>query len=88
MCARCEVYPEYAPFRGPGGVLRAFAEWNPVTTLVDSLRILFGNPHDVAAAGDPWSLQHPIAYTLIACAAIIAVCAPRAIHRFQRSIEG
>jgi ABC-2 type transport system permease protein len=70
------------------GVLRTFAEWNPVTTLAESLRTLFGNPHTAATAGDPWSLQHPIAYTLIACAAIIAVCAPLAIHRFQRSIAG
>jgi ABC-2 type transport system permease protein len=69
------------------GVLRTFAEWNPVTTLAESLRTLFGNPHDAATAADPWSLQHPIAYTLIACAAIITVCAPLAIHRFQRSIE-
>lgn len=69
------------------GVLRNFAEWNPVTTLAESLRGLFGNPHSAAGAADPWSLQHPVAYTLIACAAIIAVCAPLAIHRFQRSIE-
>jgi ABC-2 type transport system permease protein len=69
------------------GVLRTFAEWNPVTTVAESLRALFGNPHNAAAAGDPWSLQHPIAYTLIACAAIIAVCAPLAVHRFRRSIE-
>jgi ABC-2 type transport system permease protein len=68
-------------------VLRTFAEWNPVTTLAESLRTLFGNPHTTAAARDPWSLQHPIAYTLVACAAFIAVCTPLAIHRFQRSIE-
>jgi ABC-type polysaccharide/polyol phosphate export permease len=70
------------------GILRTFAEWNPVTTLAESLRTLFGNPHNAATAADPWSLQHPIAYTLIACAAIIAVCAPLAIHRFQRSMAG
>jgi ABC-2 type transport system permease protein len=69
------------------GVLRTFAEWNPVTTVAESLRILFGNPHAAATAADPWSLKHPIAYTLIACAAIIAACAPPAIRRFQRSIE-
>ena len=67
------------------GVLRTFAEWNPVTTLADSLRVLFGNPHTVTGADGPWSLQHPIAYTLICSAVIIVVCAPIAVQRFQRS---
>ena len=58
------------------GVLRTFAEWKPVTTFVESLRSRFGDSHNVAAASDPWSLQHAIAYTLIACAAIVAVCGP------------
>jgi ABC transporter DrrB family efflux protein len=78
----------FVPAHTLPGVLQTFAEWNPVTTLAESLRTLFGNPHDAATAADPWSLQHPIAYTLIACAAIITVCAPLAIHRFQRSIDG
>ena len=68
------------------GILRTFAEWNPVSALAGSLRILFGNPHAPAAAGDPWPLQHPIAYTLLCSAAIIGVCAPLAIALFRRSI--
>ena len=68
------------------GVLRTIAEWNPVSSLAGSLRILFGNPHEAAAAGDPWSIQHPIAYTLICAALIIGVCAPRAITLFRRWI--
>lgn len=67
------------------GVLRTFAEWNPVTALAGSLRQLFGNPGGVAAKGAPWSLQHPVGYTLIACAVIIVVCAPLATRSFQRS---
>ena len=68
------------------GILRTFAEWNPVSALAGSLRILFGNPHAAAAAGDPWPLQHPIAYTLLCSAAIIALCAPLAVALFRRSI--
>jgi ABC-2 type transport system permease protein len=77
----------FVPANTLPGVLRTFAEWNPVTTLTESLRTLFANPHNAATASDPWSLQHPIAYTLIACAAIIAICAPLAIRRYQQSIE-
>jgi ABC-2 type transport system permease protein len=68
------------------GVLRTVAEWNPVTTLSESLRVLFDNPHAKVGADGPWSLQHPIAYTTIFAVAIIAVCAPIAIRRFQSSL--
>jgi ABC-2 type transport system permease protein len=76
----------FVPSNTLPGVLQTFAEWNPVSTLAESLRTLFGNPHAVASTGDPWPLQHPIPYTLIWCAAIIAITAPIAITRFQRSI--
>jgi ABC transporter DrrB family efflux protein len=69
------------------GVLRTFAEWNPVSSLANALRVLFGNPHDPAGAGDPWPLHHPVAYTLLCSAVIILVCAPAAVARFQRSIS-
>lgn len=68
------------------GVLRTIAEWNPTTTLADGLRSLFDNPGGQLAADAPWSLQHPVGYTLIWVVAIIAVCAPLAISRYQRSV--
>ena len=67
--------------------LQTVAEWNPVTTLSDSLRVLFGNPNTPATPGDPWPIQHPIAYTLIWIVAIIAVCAPLAVRAYDRSIS-
>ena len=39
-------------------VLRTFAEWNPVSSVVQAARKLFGNSF---GAPDVWSLQHPIA---------------------------
>ena len=68
------------------GVLRTFAEWNPVSTLADSLRSLFGNPAGVVPPDSSWPLEHPILYTLIASVLVIGVCAPLAIHVFRRSI--
>jgi ABC transporter DrrB family efflux protein len=67
-------------------VIRVFAEWNPVTTLSDALRILFGNPNTPIAPDDPWSIQHPIAYTVIWVVAIIVVCAPLAVRAYERSL--
>jgi ABC transporter DrrB family efflux protein len=65
-------------------VLQTVAEWNPVSTMAESLRKLFGNP-GVDATGDvPWPMQHPIEYTLIWIVAITVVCAPLAVVAYNR----
>jgi ABC-2 type transport system permease protein len=66
--------------------LRQFAEWNPVTALAGALRHLFHNPGGTAVAHSPWSITHPVLYTLIWAAGIVAICAPIAINRYQASI--
>jgi ABC-type multidrug transport system permease subunit len=71
----------------PAGV-RQFAEWNPVTALAGALRDLFANPGGVAPPGAAWPLQHPVLYTLLWGAAIVAFCAPVAARRYQASIAG
>ena len=76
----------FVPANTLPGVLRTFAEWNPVTTLAESLRALFGNPRVLPGPDAPWSLEHPVAYTLLACAVILVISAPVAIARFQKSI--
>jgi ABC transporter DrrB family efflux protein len=81
------VASTFVPTSTLPGVLRTFAEWNPVSSLANALRVTFGNPHDPAGPGDAWPLQHPVAYTLICSLAIIAICAPIAIARFQRSVS-
>ena len=48
--------------------------------------ILFAQEDLTFPADGPWSLQHPIAYTLIWAVAIVLVCAPVAIRLYQRSI--
>ena len=62
------------------------AEWNPVTTLSNAIRELFGNPTTAATPNDPWSIAHPVAYTVIWIVGIIAVCAPLAVRAYQRSV--
>ena len=34
----------FVPIETMPGPLRTIAEWNPVTTLSDAIRVLFGNP--------------------------------------------
>ncbi|HYI60283.1 MAG TPA: ABC transporter permease [Acidimicrobiales bacterium] len=74
----------FVPVASMPSVVRTIAEWNPVTTLSDALRELFGNPNTPVAAGDPWSIAHPVAYTWIWLAAITAVCAPLAVRAYTR----
>ncbi len=68
------------------GALRTFAEWNPVSSLANALRQLFGNPGGSPPADGPWPLLHPTAYTTIWIAAIVLICAPLAVRAYQRTI--
>ncbi|MFT4036085.1 MAG: ABC transporter permease [Patulibacter sp.] len=68
------------------GVLKTFAEWNPISAVANALRELFKNPGTVVPDDAPWPLHHSVAYTLIWTALIVLVCAPLAIRAYQRSI--
>jgi len=81
------VASTFVPTETMPGVLRTIAEWNPVTTLADAVRIQFGNPNTPSAPGDPWSIAHPMAYSVIWILGIVAVCAPLAVRAYQRSID-
>lgn len=69
------------------GPLKVFAQFNPVTTLSDSLRVLFHNPVGIPEPSDPWPTHHPIPYTCIWIVAIIVICAPVAVAAYQRSLD-
>ncbi|WP_217924219.1 ABC transporter permease [Miltoncostaea oceani] len=67
------------------GVLQTIAEWNPVTTLSEALRSLFGNPAGELGENPPWPIDHPVLYTLIWAVGIVVVCAPLAVRAYRRS---
>jgi ABC-2 type transport system permease protein len=81
------VASTFVPTSTLPGVLKTIAEWNPVSALANALRNLFENPGGVPPDDGPWSLQHPVAYTLIWIAVILAVAAPVAVRAYQRSIR-
>jgi ABC-type polysaccharide/polyol phosphate export permease len=80
------VASTFVPTATMPGILRVVAEWNPVTTLADAVRISFGNPNTPPAPGDPWSIAHPMAYSILWIVLIVGVCAPLAVRAYQRSI--
>ncbi|HWH95892.1 MAG TPA: ABC transporter permease [Baekduia sp.] len=68
-------------------VLKTMAEWNPTSSLANSLRHLFENPGGTAPPDAVWPLAHPVAYTLLWAIGIVVVCAPLAVMQYQRSIR-
>ncbi len=76
----------FVPLETLPGPLRAFAEWNPISTVTQAARELFGNiPADQPAATSSWALQHPAVYTLIWAAAVLAIFVPLANAQYRRS---
>jgi ABC-2 type transport system permease protein len=68
------------------GVLRTFADWNPISSLVAAARTLFGNPTAVPADA-AWPLQHPVVSALLWCFGLLAVVVPLAIASYRRRTE-
>ncbi|MFF2045072.1 ABC transporter permease [Kitasatospora sp. NPDC058170] len=69
----------YTPTGGMPGWLRAAADWNPVSAVVQACRELFDNP---AAAGPAWPMQHALPAALLWCAVLTAVFGPLAVRKF------
>ncbi len=63
--------------------LRVFAEWNPVSSVAQALRESFGNTQ--APALDVWSLQHPVAYSLIWIGIILAIFVPLSQRQYRKA---
>lgn len=80
------VASTFVPLDSMPGFLRSIAAWNPITTLSDASRHLFGNPHSVIDASTPWSTAHPVLYSWIWVVGIVVVCAPLSLRAYQRSV--
>ena len=65
--------------------LRVFAEWNPVSSVTQASRELFGNIPAGAPEPTVWPLEHPVLYTLFWIVGIVAMFAPLSVRRYQRA---
>jgi ABC-2 type transport system permease protein len=74
----------FVPAETLPGPLRVFAEWNPVTSLVQAARELFGNVPAGTPIGDSWVQQNPALAVLIGVVGILVVFVPIAIRRFSQ----
>jgi ABC-2 type transport system permease protein len=64
--------------------LRIFAEYNPVSALVQAARELFGNVPAGAPVGATWLQQNPIPTVLIGIVVLLIVFVPLSIWKFGR----
>jgi ABC-2 type transport system permease protein len=65
-------------------VLRAIAEWNPVSSVTQAARELFGNTSPQMPPPDTWPMENPVVYTLIWIAIILAVFVPLSVRQYKR----
>ena len=70
---------------GMPGWLQTIANWNPVSSLTQASRQLFGNTGSNKSVPDYWSLQHPIIYTLVWIALLIAIFVPLSARQYKRA---
>ena len=66
--------------------LRFVAEWNPISSLTQAVRQLWGNDY-VLAEGAAYPMHHPIPFTIGWIVLITAVVAPLAIRTFRKRTE-
>jgi ABC transporter DrrB family efflux protein len=79
------VASTFVPLESFPTVLRHFAEWNPVSTVAQAARELFGNIPAGAPEPDAWSLQHPVVYTLLWAVVVLAVFVPLSVRAYLRT---
>ena len=75
----------FVPLETLPAPLQTFAEWNPVSSLTQAVRELFGNIPPMAPEPTAWPLQNPIVYTLIWVVIIMAIFVPLSIRQYKRA---
>ena len=75
----------FVPTNNLPGPLKAFADWNPVSSVTQAAREQFGNTSPQFPAPDVWALQHALVYTFIWVALILAVFIPLSIRQYRKA---
>jgi ABC transporter DrrB family efflux protein len=68
-------------------VLRAVADWNPISAVTAACRQLFANPNPSATVHS-WPMQNAIVTSLVWSFGLLAIFAPLAAHLFARRTRG
>ncbi|MFI6509479.1 ABC transporter permease [Streptosporangium sp. NPDC050855] len=69
------------------GPLKVIAEWNPVSTIVQAARELFGNTGPGLPVPDAWPLRHAVPASLLWSALLLVVFVPLATRLYKRAVS-
>ena len=75
----------FVPSRNFPVVLKAIANWNPVSAVTQAARNLFGNTSPAVPVEHTWPLQHAELYTLLWSVVLVAVFLPLSVRRYKRA---
>jgi ABC transporter DrrB family efflux protein len=75
----------FVPTNNFPAVLKAIADWNPVSAVVQAARQLFGNTAPGLRVPSAWSLQHPVLYVLLWVVVLLVVFVPLSVRTYQRA---
>lgn len=66
-------------------VLKAFANWNPVSAVTQAVRELFGNTSPALPPPDVWPMQNAVLASLLWVVIFLVVFVPLAISRYKKA---
>jgi ABC-2 type transport system permease protein len=75
----------FVPAENLPAPLQTFAEWNPVSTVTQAARELFGNILPGTPEPTAWPLQNPVVYTLLWGLALLVVFTPLTVRQYQKA---
>lgn len=75
----------FVPLESFPAPLRWFASWNPVSTVTQASRELFGNLPEGTPPPEGWALENPVLYTVIWGLVILAIFVPLTVRQYQRA---
>ncbi len=75
----------FVPIRGMAAIPRAIADWDPISALVATVRLL--TTPGFHSSGS-WQLDHPELATALWCLVLLGICVPLALRRFRRVVAG
>jgi ABC transporter DrrB family efflux protein len=75
----------FVPTNNFPGPLKAVANWNPVSSVTQAARDLFGNTNPNVPAPHYWSLQHPVLYTLSWVVLLLVIFVPLSVLQYKKA---
>lgn len=86
----------FVPSQNMPAVLKAFAGWNPVSTITQAAREGFGNLYALSGSGDhaaveratryTWALQHPWIYTAAWAVLLLVIFVPLSTRAYRKAV--